>query len=90
MNWKKGFVSALALGGPAAAANYGSPRMGSVGTQFGPTVQPIYNSFAVADNLRQSCIPSVTDPWNLSRIMFETSAKLTEITSDKTAVLPFV
>ena len=30
VNWKKGLVSALALGGPAAAVNFGSPQFGSI------------------------------------------------------------
>ena len=32
-------MGALALGGPAAAVNYGSPQMGTVGTQFGSTIE---------------------------------------------------
>ncbi|MDA9629962.1 hypothetical protein N9S60_00245 [bacterium] len=43
IKWKSGIMSALALGGPAAATNYGSPQMGTVGTQFGSTIDRLSN-----------------------------------------------
>lgn len=44
INWKKGVIGALALGGPAKAVNYVSPQMGSMGTQFGSTVERVGDS----------------------------------------------
>ena len=75
VNWKKGLVSALALGGPAAAANFGSPQFGSIGTQFGQTVEKQQTNYTplYSDNDTSSLVQSTpmsnfdnTNPPNLS------------------------
>jgi len=75
VNWKKGLVSALALGGPAAAVNFGSPQFGSIGTQFGQTVEKQQTNYTPLyfDNDTSSLVQSTpmsnfdnTNPPNLS------------------------
>ena len=75
VNWKKGLVSALALGGPAAAVNFGSPQFGSIGTQFGQTVEKQQTNYTplYSDNDTSSLVQSTpmsnfdnTNPPNLS------------------------
>lgn len=71
IKWKSGIMSALALGGPAAATNYGSPQMGTVGTQFGSTI----------DRLSDHIIPSINDDYRNIGALSENNNSGIEYTS---------